>query len=74
MPYTIDALENEVVITFTGMTLAQVQDYLASRETLLRALRWRVSHISGPGAGPFRAALHRALTIGDQTALENAMS
>lgn len=74
MPFTIDALENEVVITFTGMSLDQVQDYLAAREALLRALRWRVSHIAGPGTGPFRASLHRALTPGDQMALENAMS
>ena len=74
MPYTIDARENEVLITFTGMTLAQVQAYLTARQTLLDALRWRVNDIYGPGAGPFKVALHRALSPGDQTALEQAMA
>ena len=74
MPYTIDAHENAVVITFTGLTLEQVQTYLATKTALLGALRWRLNGISGPGAGPFKAVLHRALTTGDQTALEQAMA
>ena len=74
MPYTINARENEVVITFSGITLAEVQAYLAARQALLQALRWLVNEISGPGVGPFRVTLHRALTTGDQTALEQAMA
>ena len=74
MPYTIDAHENAVVITFTGMTLAEVQAYLAARQGLLGALRWRVTGISGPGSGPFQATLHRALTTGEQQALEQALT
>lgn len=74
MPFTIEAQENEVVITFTALTLAQVQAYLTARQSLLTTLRWRVDSITGPGAGPLRATLHRTLTTGDQTALEQAMS
>ena len=74
MPYTIDAKENEVLITFTGLTLAQVQAYLAARQAILAALRWHLDSISGPGAGPFVASLRRSLTLGDKTALEQAMA
>ena len=74
MPYTIDAEENRVVITFTGMTLAEVQAYLAARANLLTALRWHVTEVNGHGGGQFAANLRRSLTIGDQTALEQAMA
>ena len=74
MPLEIDAQENEVLITFTNMTLEEVKTYLAAKQALLGALRWRIASISGPGSGPFTAILHRALTPGDQTALEQALT
>ena len=74
MPYTINALENQVVITFTGMTLAEVQAYLAARENLLMALRWHVTEVNGHGGGQFVVSLHRSLTVGDEQALQQAMT
>ena len=74
MPFTINAQENQVLITFTDLTLDQVQAYLAARQAILAALRWHLDSISGPGAGPFTASLRRSLTLGDQTALEQAMA
>ena len=74
MPYTLNAQENEVLITFTDITLAQVQAYLATKQPLLKALRWNITSLSGPGPGPFRAILHRSLTPGDQQALEQALT
>ena len=74
MPYTINALENQVVITFTGMTLAEVQAYLAARANLLTALRWHGTEGNGPGGGQFVVSLHRSLTVGNKQALQQAMS
>ena len=74
MPHTIDAQENQARVTFTGMTLAEVQAYLDAHALLLTALRWHITIISGPGAGPITVALHRTLTPGDQQALEQALS